>query len=168
MSPVKRLDMSPVASPKAKAEPGSARARRPPVPAFKKPPQEPEPWQLVRAMKLPPPNPEDSYELSDKGDDSEADEPDRTQKYQPAWSSNYLQVIEAQSDIDPDTIFGTSVPQCDLAVIFRDADYLKFQQERPKRKRGSSGEWHADRLSRQEVGDYKKKMGHKRRWDAKA
>lgn len=163
---------SPATSPvRARAEPGSARAKRPPVPSFKKqppasPPQ-PEPWQLVRQIKLSPKDPSENYELSDKGSDSEAEEPDRTQKFTPAWSENYLELLDAQADIDADSIFSTRVPHCDLDLIFLDKDYLKFRTERPRRKRGSSGEWRRDRLSRAEISEYKRKMGHNRRWDTR-
>eukprot|EP00931_Biecheleriopsis_adriatica_P065139 TRINITY_DN39771_c0_g1_i1.p1 TRINITY_DN39771_c0_g1~~TRINITY_DN39771_c0_g1_i1.p1 ORF type:complete len:473 (+),score=76.16 TRINITY_DN39771_c0_g1_i1:118-1536(+) len=156
---------SPAPSPRVRAE-TPARSKRPPVPTFKKPPPEPEPWQLVRQIKLPPKDPEDNYELSDKGSDSEAEEPDRLEKHTPAWSLKYLELIEAQADIDADTIFGCRVPHCDLEAIFLDRDYMKFQQDRPKRKRGSSGEWRRDRLSRAEICEYKRKMGHNRRWEA--
>eukprot|EP00933_Yihiella_yeosuensis_P033764 TRINITY_DN27400_c0_g1_i1.p1 TRINITY_DN27400_c0_g1~~TRINITY_DN27400_c0_g1_i1.p1 ORF type:complete len:551 (+),score=131.65 TRINITY_DN27400_c0_g1_i1:98-1654(+) len=162
---------SPKASPKASpTAPGSAKKRKaaPPVPAFKSQPPEPEPWQLLRNMKLPEKSEDDNYEISDKGDDSEAEEPDRSQKKTPAWSINYLELIEAQADIDPDTIFGTKVPVCDLEAIFTDNDYRKYATERPKRKRGSSGEWRRDRLSRAEIGEYKKKMGHLKRWKSRA
>eukprot|EP00930_Biecheleria_cincta_P064211 TRINITY_DN4976_c0_g1_i1.p1 TRINITY_DN4976_c0_g1~~TRINITY_DN4976_c0_g1_i1.p1 ORF type:complete len:572 (-),score=123.14 TRINITY_DN4976_c0_g1_i1:148-1725(-) len=162
---------SPATSPVRAREPGSARAKRPPVPSFKKqppaPPPPPEPWQLVRMIKLPPKDPSENYELSDKGSDSEAEEPDRTQKFTPAWSDNYLELLDAQADIDADSIFSTRVPHCDLDLIFSDKDYLKFRTERPRRKRGSSGEWRRDRLSRAEISEYKRKMGHHRRWDTR-
>lgn len=158
---------SPATSPvRMRPEPGSARAKRPPVPSFKKqPPAPPEPWQLVRQIKLPPKDASENYELSDKGSDSEAEEPDRTQKFTPAWSENYLEMLDSQVDIDADSIFGTRVPHCDLELIFSDKDYLKYRTERPRRKRGSSGEWRRDRLSRAEISEYKRKMGHHRRWD---
>jgi len=127
-----------------------------------------EPWLKLREMKLPPPNPEDNYELSDKGEESEAEEPDRSHKHVPRWSCQYLELIEKQSDIDPDTIFGRSVPNCDLMTIFPEKLYKQCDKERPKRKRGSSGEWRKDRLTTQEVGQYKKKMGHARSWTANA
>lgn len=163
---------SPATSPvRARAEPGSARAKRPPVPSFKKQAPAslvlPEPWQLIRQMKLPAKDPSENYELSDKGSDSEAEEPDRTQKFTPAWSESYLELLDAQSDIDADSIFSTRVPHCDLDLIFLDKDYLKFRTERPRRKRGSSGEWRRDRLSRAEISEYKRKMGHNRRWDTR-
>lgn len=152
-------------SPKA----ASAKGRKvaPPVPAFKQAPPEPEPWQLLRRIKLPPPSEKDNYEISDKGEDSEAEEPDRTMKHIPAWSSNYLQLLDAQANIDPDTIFGSKVPICDLEAIFSDQDYMKFQKERPRRRRGSSAEWGGDRLGRHEIGEYKRKMGHQKRWQSK-
>lgn len=152
-------------SPKAASAKG--RKMAPPVPAFKQAPPEPEPWQLLRKIKLLPPSEEDNYEISDKGEDSEAEEPDRTMKRIPAWSANYLQLLDAQANVDPDTIFGSQVPICDLEAIFSDQDYMKFQKDRPRRRRGSSAEWGGDRLSRHEIGEYKRKMGHQKRWQAK-
>jgi len=86
----------------------------------------------------------------------------------PRWSSQYLELIEKQADIDPDTIFGRRVPRCDLVAIFSNDLYHGCNKERPKRKRGSSGEWRQDRLTTQEVGEYKKKMGHGKSWTANA
>jgi len=147
-------------------------AKRPPVPTFTAPSQAskrrprapPPPCVILRQVRLPPPNPEDNYELSDKGEDSDAEEPDRSHKFVPEWSNHFLDMIEKQEGIDPDTIFGSTVPTCDLEVIFTDADYAKKIKERPKRRRGSSGEWKQDRLGREEVGEYKRKMGHAKRW----
>eukprot|EP00435_Cladocopium_sp_Y103_P011194 s2749_g2.t3 len=120
------------------------KAKRPPVPAFK---SELEPWLVLRQMPLPPKKPEDNYEISDKGSDSE-EEDDRSSKAIPEWSEKYLELLQTQSDIDADTIFGSRVPKCDLEDVFKDSDYMKFQTERPPRRRGSSGEWRHDSLSR--------------------
>lgn len=111
-----------------------------------------------------PPDPADNYAISEKGEDSDAEEPDRSHKYVPAWSLQFLATMDRQVDTDPDTIFGSKVPTCDIDEIFRDADYARCHKDRPRRKRGSSGEWRRDRLSRQEVCEYKRKMGHVKRW----
>lgn len=110
--------------------------------------------------------PEDNYEVSDK-EDSDAEEPDRSKKHVPTWSKNYLEVVAKQSNIDPDTIFGCRVPRCDLEAIFSDDDYRRFAKDRPQRKRGSSGEWLRDRLSKAEIGEYNRKMGYQRGWKDK-
>lgn len=144
----------------------------PPVPGFPSAPRTApqarsvpsEAWLELRQVALPPADPADNYELSEKGEDSEAEEPDRGGKHVPAWSLNFLSLIEKQADTDPDTIFGCRVPACDLEAIFRDADYTRCQRDRPRRRRGSSGEWRRDRLSQKEVAEYKRKMGHKNRW----
>lgn len=174
------VDKSPACGTKVRLPQSSPRSSprntRPPVPAFSalasqaapRPRRESEPWLKLREIKLPPPKPEDNYELSDKGEESDAEEPDRSHKHVPRWSSQYLELIEKQADIDPDTIFGRRVPRCDLLVIFSDNLYQGCNKERPKRKRGSSGEWRQDRLTTQEVGEYKKKMGHAKSWMANA
>lgn len=171
-------DKSPVCGTKVRLPQSSPRSSprntRPPVPAFgasasqaaPRSRRESEPWLKLREIKLPPPKPEDNYELSDKGEESDAEEPDRSHKHVPRWSAQYLELIEKQVDIDPDTIFGRRVPRCDLLVIFSDNLYQGCNKERPKRKRGSSGEWRQDRLTTQEVGEYKKKMGHAKSWTA--
>ncbi|CAJ1443370.1 unnamed protein product [Effrenium voratum] len=138
---------------------------KPPVPAFTR---EPEPWQVLRSMALPQKKAEDNYEISDKGSDSEVEDLDGVQKHEPAWSMKYLDLLQAQADIDADTIFGSRVPRCDLEEVFTDDDYRKFQSQRPPRRRGSSGEWRRDRLSREEVSAYKRKTGQLRRWQAKS
>lgn len=125
--------------------------------------QAPEPWLELRRVRLPPRDPLESYEISDKGEDSEVEEPDRSHKHVPAWSLNYLSLIEKQADTDPDTIFGSRVPQCDLEAIFKDEHYAWCGKDRPRRRRGSSGEWRRDRLKQQEVCEYKRKMGHVKR-----
>lgn len=154
----------------------STKKPRPAVPVFAQSQQpqkqklqpELEPWLKLRQMQVPPQNPEDNYEISDKGEDSDVDEPDRSEKHVPEWSFQYLELITKQTNIDPDTIFGNRVPECDLEAIFSDALYLSCKFERPKRRRGSSGEWKKDRLSRSEITDYKHKMGHMRRWSGNA
>lgn len=148
-----------------------SRAKRPPVPSFASVPealrrQVLEPWESLRRIKLAPKKLEDNYEISDKGEDSD-EEPDRSQKRIPDWSGRYMELIESQLNTDPDTIFGSKVPKCDLDLIFKDAMYAKIRTERPRRRRGSSQEWHRDRLSRSEICLYKKKMGHAKRWIAR-
>merc|ERR1712113_260369 len=85
-------------------------------------------------------------------------------KHVPAWSKTYLQMLEQQTPTDPDTIFGCRVPKVDLEAIFSDLEYQKVHKQRPKRRRGSSGEWKHDRLSKVEVDQYKRKMGQVKRW----
>ncbi|CAK0847366.1 unnamed protein product [Prorocentrum cordatum] len=87
-----------------------ARARRPPAPA----PRPEEPWRRRLRNGLPEKAASDNYEISDKGSDSDAEEPDRDLKPVPEWSTHYLESMERQHGIDPDTIFGGRVPRCDL------------------------------------------------------
>jgi len=125
-----------------------------------------EAWQLVRQIPLPPQNPDDNYELSDQAD-SDADETleaqRRSLKHQPRWSENYLELLKKQSDLDPDTIFGGRVPCCILEDVFTDDLYEQVGKTRPKRKRGSSGNWKGrDQLCPDEIDAYKRKLGQTR------
>merc|ERR1719436_895879 len=74
-----------------------------------------EPWQLLRQIQLPPAPPGDNYELSDPGDDSDVDDDvlaaARSKKHIPKWCETYLETLRKQADWDPDTIFGSRVPQ---------------------------------------------------------
>lgn len=137
--------------------------KRPCAPSTEDSVPEPEPWRLLLRMALPPRTQEDNYEISDKGEDSDGEEPDRSRKYVPEWSKEYLSMLAKQGETDPDTIFGCRVPAVNLDVIFKDEDYRRIHKDRPKRRRGSSGNWGQDRLSRTEVSEYKKKMGQLRR-----
>lgn len=125
------------------------------------------PAALLRQIELQPKRPEDNYEISDNGGDSEEDAEtrDRSGKHVPAWCDTYIQALAVQADVDPDTIWGSRVPQCVLDDVFTDDMYRQFGKHQPKRARGSSGEWRKDRLTRQEVHDYKARMGHSRKWD---
>lgn len=123
----------------------------------------------LRRIALPARRAEDNYEISEHGSDSEADdkadEPDRRSKHVPKWCGSYLQDLQGQSDIDPDSIFGSKVPRCVLEDIFSDELYQQAGKNRPKRHRGSSGDWRKDRLGRHEVRNYKERMGQVRNWD---
>lgn len=134
----------------------SGKKPRPPVPSFK---QEP-PWMELRRIPLGSKKEEDNYEISDKDENSEGEnDRDRSHKRIPRWCDDYVQRLSQQAHIDPDCIFGSQVPRCDLTAIFTDEDYKKRGKDRPKRKRGSSGEWKKDRLTQTEISEYKSKMG---------
>jgi len=140
------------------------RKPRPPVPVYSPIPQKIsalEPWMILRQQALGDPNKEDNYEISEKGDDSEAESPeqDRKNKHVPAWCKDWITLLKSQANLDPDSIFGTKVPRCELENIFTDADYALRNKKRPRRKRGSSGEWKKDRLTQIEIDEYKRKMG---------
>lgn len=159
----------PVAAAGAAAGRGAAKKKpAPAVPAFSQTANsgnsDLEAFQTIRRIKLPPKRAQDNYDISDREEDSEAEEPDRSKKRVPTWSKDYLQLLQRQMDTDPDSVFSNNVPHVNLDLIFRDQDYLQRKQERPKRRRGSSGEWKQDRLGKQEVAEYKRKMGQIRRW----
>lgn len=120
----------------------------------------------LRQITIGPRQQADNYELSDKGEDSDQDhdQQDRSHKHVPRWCDDYLKTLKDQSNIDPDTIFGSQVPKCDLEAIFTDDDYKKRGKERPKRRRGSSGEWKRDQLTNTEIAQYKAKCGQTRMW----
>lgn len=146
----------------------SGKKQLPVVPSFAQQQRVEEPgWVKLKRIPLGPKKAEENYEISDKEEDSDCEmERDRSHKFVPKWCDNYLQRLQEQSTLDPDTIFGSKVPKCNLDEIFSDADYRKRGRERPKRKRGSSGEWRKDRLTPAEISEYKTKMGQIRAWSA--
>lgn len=139
---------------------------RPPVPLFLTPQEN---ALRLRQIELGPPKPEDNYEISDHGGDSDAEEQqprrDRPRKAIPKWCENYSQMLLKQADVDPDSIFGNRVPLCSLEEVFKDDLYTQVGKDRPVRSRGSSGEWHKDPLTNDEVQKYKSRMGHTRQFE---
>lgn len=119
---------------------------------------------------LPEKAPEDNYEISDKEDTDDEDEENqesrRANKVVPSWCADYQQKLAAQEGVDPDSIFSSRVPFCDLDAIFTDALYQQYGKKAPKRKRGSSCQWHKDRLSATEIARYRAKMGQQKRWSS--
>lgn len=121
----------------------------------------------VLTQPLSPKKDEDNYELSEKGENSdEEDDGDRKHsgKHVPKWCSDYLDILKAQSSWDPDTVFGSKVPHCDIEAVFPDELYTKMRKDRPQRRRGSSQDWKRDRLRSREVAEYKKKMQQTKHW----
>lgn len=114
---------------------------------------------------------EDNYELSEREDSEDEAAEERAQarratKRIPDWARTSIATLETQGNVDPDSIFGEHVPGCDLDLIFTDALYRACGAVQPKRRRGSSGQWHADCLSSSDVTRYRQKMGHKRRYSS--
>jgi len=109
---------------------------------------------------------EDNYDISDLEEDSHGHriEPDRIAKRLPAWCSNWVELATVQAEINPDSIFGSQVPKCDLDVIFPDHFYAGFKPV--KRKRGSSCNWLKDALTKREIVAYASKMGQNKRWSS--
>merc|ERR1719469_1423708 len=91
-------------------------------------------------------------------------EPDRSRKAVPTWCQNYLESLSDQQATNPDSIFGTKVPRCELETVFPEELYAMCRCKRPQRKRGSSGEWKRDRLRGDEIDVYNAKMGHRATW----
>jgi len=142
-------------------EPAPAAAAPAPAPAL-------EPFMALREIQLPPKTLDDNYEMSEHGEDSDAEDShakDRSHKHVPAWCRDYLEKLKTQHTVDPDTIFGSKVPQIVLEDIFTSEMYRQANKSRPKRTRGSSGDWRKDRLTRQEVANYKSRMDQTRAWD---
>jgi hypothetical protein len=129
-------------------------------------------WARVKSLAPPvgPKKAEDNYDISDTEEDLNGNrvEPDRTGKHVPSWSTNHLKAVQAQASLDPDSIFGTRVPECDLEAIFPDRFYRMGLNPVKRRRRGSSGAWAADALMRQEIKTYSLRMGHTRRFSAVA
>lgn len=142
----------------------------PPVPVFKEK-QTLEPWLFLRQSELTSPQQEDNYEISDQGDsdpDDAAEARRRAKKHVPRWCENYLEQLKSQADMDPDTVFGSKVPTCDVEDVFPTELYEAAGKARPKRTRGSSQNWGRDRLTKNEVKSYKQKMGQTKGWMANA
>lgn len=113
---------------------------------------------------------EDNYEISDMEEDAKGNrvEPNRTKKRVPAWSLKITELVKSQASINPDSIFGSRVPKCDLDAIFPDKFYvgpggIRLHERPVKRRRGSSALWFADRLTKTEIATYSSHMGQKRR-----
>lgn len=129
------------------------------------------PRSSVAALKrrrdpLPPPRPEDNYEITEQADSEDDEElvmrsPKRLReaKHVPEWCRSYLQDFDKQRGMDPDGIFGSTLPPCLLHKIFPESLYQRFRRSMPDRRRGSSGEWSNDRPKRHEVEAYKIEMG---------
>jgi hypothetical protein len=122
----------------------------------------------VRRGKLAPAKAGENYEISDHGN-SECEDTgrivhEREKKHIPAWCENYHEKALAQINVDADTVFGSRVPFCNLEQIFPDSLYRQYAKKRPQRqrRRGSSADWHKDRLTQNEVCAYKSRMGHGR------
>jgi hypothetical protein len=103
----------------------------------------------------------DQYEITDKDTDSENElsPASRAKKHVPSWCVNWRQKAIAQIAVDPESIFGVTVPKCDLDVIFTEKNYRDMGLSRPKRVRGSSGNWTFDKLTQDEVDRYRAKLG---------
>mmetsp|Transcript_86485 Transcript_86485/g.242090 ORF Transcript_86485/g.242090 Transcript_86485/m.242090 type:complete len:413 (+) Transcript_86485:114-1352(+) len=132
-------------------------------------PREPLACEILRRVELPPVRPEDSYEISDKEDSSdeaavERAEQERARKAVPEWCGGYEEFVLKQAEVDPDSIFGVRVPDCNLDAIFPDALYRARGRVNPRRPRGSSCLWSKDRLRPCEVALYRQKMGQRRKW----
>ena len=114
-----------------------------------------------RMIPLVPKNKEDQYDITDKDTDSEDEMTPNTRakKHVPAWCVNWRQKAIAQIALDPESIFGVTVPKCDLDVVFTEENYRRMGISRPKRQRGSSGNWAFDKLTQEEVDRYRAKCG---------
>jgi hypothetical protein len=127
-----------------------------------------EAWLQLRSLNLADKLPEDNYDISDP--ESVADEEEklrrREKKAVPKWCDNYLESLNAQATLDPDSIFGSKVPLCALEDIFLDTHYEKANKSRPKRGRGSSADWRKDQLTQREISAYKRKLGQCKVWAA--
>lgn len=138
-----------------------SKLRRPPTPGTAR---TPDAWQALR-MQIPlsPKCEEDNYEITDH--EGRHDEDERTQerrramKSVPDWCKDYMKTLQAQVEIDADTIFGSRPPKIDQKEIFPSFLYEQLHCKKPQRKRGSSQDWRKDPLTRHECGGYRKKMG---------
>lgn len=104
---------------------------------------------------------EDQYEVTDKDTESENEMTPNTRakKHIPAWCANWRQKAIAQIAVDPESIFGIVMPKCELETIFTEKNYQTMGLARPKRVRGSSGNWTFDKLTQNEIDMYRAKCG---------
>jgi len=144
--------------------------RRPPTPGTGR--SVLEPHQVLRQMvQVHPKRKEDNYEMSDfEGSDVdiEVSEMKRSKKHVPSWCFKVAEALDAQADLDPDSIFGSRVARCLKEEIFPRDVYKKAKRERPHRKRGTSVDWRKDPLTKAEVNIYKSKMGQLKAFSADA
>ena len=126
----------------------------------------PGPIEIVTESLVPlpfPPAAEDQYEMTEWEDsDTEMQEDEserkRLNKKIPPWCIGWIETAKTQTSIDPDTVFGMRIPRCDLSVLFGQPSnaYMRARNG----KRGSSGEWGMDDMTRQELSEYRQLMGH--------
>ena len=126
----------------------------------------PGPLEIITESLAPlpfPPSEEDQYEMTEWEDsDTEMQEDDkerkRSNKKIPAWCIGWIETAKTQTSIDPDTVFGLRLPRCDLSVLFGHTNnaYMRARNG----KRGSSGEWGMDDMTRKELAEYRQVMGH--------
>jgi hypothetical protein len=120
-----------------------------------------------------PPDLDDQYELTEwenSADESaegreEEKERKRAAKRIPAWCIGWIETARDQTKIDPETVFGRSVPRCDLSVIFQGHGGNAYMKAR-KGKRNSSGEWGMDIVSMAEIEAYRQTMGQTDKLDS--
>jgi hypothetical protein len=106
-----------------------------------------------------------SYSETDTEHKAEQDErrrKRRAKKRIPDWCRDWQYMAKLQQHVDPDAIFFSlqAFPKCDLHKIFGDKDkFVGSASSRPKKHRGSSGNWGVDGLTDLEIINYKKLMG---------
>ena len=120
---------------------------------------------------------DDQYRITDWEDsdgenggnyeDEDVKEQRRMEKHVPLWCNGWVETAKTQTNIDPDTVFGTKLPKCDLSVIFgekfKDNAYMRTKAGH---RRGSSGEWGLDVVTRAELEEYRNVMGHTQQLEA--
>ena len=102
------------------------------------------------------------------GDDDYTPRPNK--KPVPEWAqpARLLEALRSQQGVDPDKLFDTKIKTCSLAEVFADmppalpaaTTSSKASKKRDPNKRGSSGNWIADRITWQEEINYKRLMGY--------
>jgi hypothetical protein len=149
--------------------PKPAALEQPPVPPSSFVPRytpAPGPVEIITEALVPlpdSPRAEDQYEITEWEDsademDDDSKERRRMAKKIPSWCIGWIETAKTQTNIDPDTVLGTRLPKCDLEVLFGKTNnaYLNAR----KGRRGSSGEWGMDDVTRRELEEYRAIMGH--------
>ncbi|KAF4729205.1 hypothetical protein FOZ63_028237, partial [Perkinsus olseni] len=118
-----------------------------------------------------PPRFDDQYPISEYDEDTDEHSEDARRKHIPGWSLEWKSMVLAQSNTDPDSIFGDRIPSCDIGQVFGDVvasgqldppntqsfkDYIRINDKTGRR--GSTGNWRFDELLDEEIYTYKQKM----------
>ncbi|KAF4686172.1 hypothetical protein FOZ60_005610 [Perkinsus olseni] len=118
-----------------------------------------------------PPRFDDQYPISEYDEDTDEHSEDARRKHIQGWSLEWKSMVLAQSNTDPDSIFGDRIPSCDIGQVFGDIvasgqldppntqsfkDYIRINDKTGRR--GSTGNWRFDELLDEEIYTYKQKM----------
>mmetsp|Transcript_25031 Transcript_25031/g.44041 ORF Transcript_25031/g.44041 Transcript_25031/m.44041 type:complete len:199 (-) Transcript_25031:170-766(-) len=79
--------------------------------------------------------------------------------FQPQWTGDYVEAVQKQADLDPDTIFGR-VPHCDSCELFPERLFSEAGMSPRKRFRTTQ----ELKPLLEEIQEYKRRMGQTKSW----